>query len=178
MGHLESIDGHRISIAPDLSGRLRRSEAFFDEFVRPSIDTYIDRAGIEAPPGLVEHDAMSPPERTELDLRAEGITSVLWATGYSMDHAWIDAPIADAQGIPRQHRGVSEIPGLYFIGLLWQHSQASATLFGPTVEHAVPRGALGPGPPGGRRDSVPGSIAALLTREPGLTPVREAACVR
>ena len=69
-----------------------------------------------------------------MDLRAEGITSVLWATGYRMDHSWIDAPITDAQGIPRQHRGVSDIPGLYFIGLLWQHSQASATLFGPTVD--------------------------------------------
>ena len=82
---------------------------------------------------------MSLPERTELDLRAEGITSVLWTTGYRMDHAWIEAPIADAQGIPRQHRGVSEIPGLYFIGLLWQHSQASATLFGPTSTRRTSR---------------------------------------
>ena len=145
MGHLESIDGHRISVAPDLSERLRRSEAFFGEFFRPSIDTYIDRAGIEAPPGLVEHDSYEPPERTELDLRAEGITSVVWATGYRMDHGWIDAPIADAQGIPRQHRGVSEIPGLYFIGLLWQQSQASATLFGPTIDtpYLAARMALG-----------------------------------
>jgi putative flavoprotein involved in K+ transport len=134
LGHLESIDGHRLMVAPDLGARLRRSEAFFDEVVRPPIDSYIARAGIEAPPGVVEHDPYVPPERTEMDLRAEGIASVLWATGYRMDHSWIDAPITDAQGIPRQHRGVSEIPGLYFIGLLWQHSQASATLFGPTVD--------------------------------------------
>ncbi len=134
LGHLESVDGHRLAVAPDLGARLRRSEALFDEVVRPPIDTYIERAGIAAPPGHVDHDPYEPPERPELDLRAEGITSVLWATGYRMDHSSIHAPIADAQGIPRQHRGVSEIPGLYFLGLLWQHSQASASLFGPTVD--------------------------------------------
>ncbi len=134
LGHLESIDRHRILVTPDLSERLRRSEAFFDDFLRPPIDTYVDRAGIEAPPGVVEHGSFEPSARTELDLRAEGITSVLWATGYRLDHSWIDAAITDAQGIPRQHRGVSEIPGLYFIGLPWQHTQASATLFGPTID--------------------------------------------
>lgn len=149
IGHLESIDGHRISVAPDLSGRLRRSEMFFDESFRPSIDTYIDRAEIKAPPGVVKHDSYEPPERAELDLRAEGITSVVWATGYRMDHSWIDSPITDAQGIPRQHRGVSEIPGLYFIGLLWQHSQASATLFGPTVDTPYLAARMGLGLPEG-----------------------------
>ena len=134
LGHLESVDAHQLTVAPDLGERLRRSESFFDEILRPQIDTYIERAGIDTPPGVVEHDAFEPPERGALDLRAEGIKSVLWATGYRMDHSWIAAPIADAQGIPRQHRGVSEIPGLYFIGLLWQHSQASATLFGPAID--------------------------------------------
>ncbi len=133
-GHLESVADDQLTFGPDLGARLRRSEAFFDEVLRSPIDTYIDRAGIDAPPGEVTHDAYEPPERSRLDLRSEGITSVLWATGYRMDHSWIDAPITDAQGIPRQQRGVSDIPGLYFIGLLWQHSQASATLFGPTVD--------------------------------------------
>ncbi len=147
MGHLESVDGHRLTVAPDLGARLRRAEAFFDEFVRPPIDAYIARAGIDAPPGSVEHEPYDPPERTDLDLRAEGITSVLWATGYRMDHSWIDAPISDAQGIPRQQRGVSEIPGLYFIGLLWQHSQASATLFGATVDTPYLAARMGLGVP-------------------------------
>lgn len=134
LGHLEGADEHRLAFSGDLRARLGRSEAFFDEFVRPPIDMYVVRAGIDAPPGVIEHYPYDPPERTLLDLRAEGITSVLWATGYRMDHSWIDAPISDAQGIPRQHRGVGEISGLYFIGLLWQHSQASASLFGPTTD--------------------------------------------
>ena len=46
------------------------------------------------------------------------------------DLRWIDLPITDDTGIARQVRGVSEVPGLCFIGSLWQHDQTSATLFG------------------------------------------------
>ncbi len=134
LGHIQGIDGGRLAIAPDLGVRLARSEGFFDQFARELIDTYIQRAGIDAPAATFERYAHDPPERTELDLAAEGISTVLWTTGYAMDHSWINAPIADAQGIPRQRRGVSEIPGLFFIGLLWQSSQASATLIGPTLD--------------------------------------------
>lgn len=134
IGHLEGIDGSRVGTSRDLAARLARADGFFDEFMRTPIDTYIERAGLDAPPATLERYAYEPPERTELDLRAEGISTVLWTTGYRMDHSWIAAPIADAQGIPRQHRGVSEIPGLSFIGLLWQHSQASATLIGPALD--------------------------------------------
>ena len=48
--------------------------------------------------------------------------------------ARIDAPIIDELGYPRHVRGVSAVPGLYFLGLLWQHSQASASLLGPELD--------------------------------------------
>lgn len=51
-----------------------------------------------------------------------------------MDHGWIDLPIFDEQGFPRHRRGVTDVPGLYFLGLIWQHTQASATLFGPRLD--------------------------------------------
>jgi len=59
---------------------------------------------------------------------------VIWATGYRLDYGWIDLPILDDQGFPRKERGVSDVPGLYYVGLLWQHTQASATLFGPKLD--------------------------------------------
>jgi putative flavoprotein involved in K+ transport len=75
-----------------------------------------------------------PPEIRELDLAREGISTVLWTTGYRLDYRWIDLPIFDSMGFPRQTRGVSEVPGLYFIGSLWQHNQASATLVGVDLD--------------------------------------------
>jgi putative flavoprotein involved in K+ transport len=71
---------------------------------------------------------------TDLDLRREGIATVIWATGYGLDHRWIDAPVVDELGYPRNVRGVAGVPGLYFLGLLWQHSQASASLIGPSLD--------------------------------------------
>jgi putative flavoprotein involved in K+ transport len=70
----------------------------------------------------------------DLDLARAGISTVVWTTGYRPNYDWIDFPILDDMGLPKTQRGVSEVPGLYFLGLLWQHDQASATLFGPTVD--------------------------------------------
>ena len=52
----------------------------------------------------------------------------MWATGYQPDYTWIDAPVLDAAGRVRHHRGVTDVPGLYFLGLYWQHTRGSALL--------------------------------------------------
>jgi putative flavoprotein involved in K+ transport len=60
---------------------------------------------------------------SELDVDA-----VVWATGYRPDHAWIDLRISGDDGRLRHHRGVSDVAGLYFLGLSWQHTRGSALL--------------------------------------------------
>ena len=55
--------------------------------------------------------------------------TVVWATGFTADHSWIDIPdVTDAQGRVRQSRGVTPSPGLYTLGLSWQHTRGSALL--------------------------------------------------
>lgn len=66
----------------------------------------------------------------ELDLKAEGINSVIWATGYKYDFSWVDFPILDQDGYPIQDRGVSEVPGLYFLGLHFMYKRRSGLLWG------------------------------------------------
>lgn len=134
LGRIERVDGERLHLAPDLSVNLARTDRFFDERFRGLLDTYIERAGIEAPPDDRQPFAYEPPEPTEIDLDEAGISTVIWTTGYRLHYGWIDLPILDEQGFPRQKRGVSDVPGLYFLGLLWQHTQASATLFGPNLD--------------------------------------------
>jgi putative flavoprotein involved in K+ transport len=56
------------------------------------------------------------------------IATVIWATGFGLDHAWIDAPIFEANGAVEHDRGVTRSPGLYFLGLPWQHTRGSALL--------------------------------------------------
>jgi putative flavoprotein involved in K+ transport len=56
------------------------------------------------------------------------VDAVVWATGYRPDHSWIDLPIFDSDGRLRHRRGVTDVPGLYFLGLTWQHTRGSALL--------------------------------------------------
>jgi putative flavoprotein involved in K+ transport len=102
--------------------------------MQPMIDRFIALSGIDAPPDDRVPFQFDPPELAELDLRAAGVSTVIWATGYRLDYGWIDPPIFDEQGFPWHRRGVTEVPGLYFLGLLWQHNQASATLFGAALD--------------------------------------------
>src|SRR5207237_9432220 len=60
---------------------------------------------------------------SELDVDA-----VIWATGYRPNHPWIKLPVADPNGGVRHRRGVTDVPGLYFLGLSWQHTRGSALL--------------------------------------------------
>jgi putative flavoprotein involved in K+ transport len=56
------------------------------------------------------------------------VSSVIWATGFRNDHSWIDAPIFDDRHRVVHRRGVTSSPGLYFLGLTWQHTRGSALI--------------------------------------------------
>ncbi len=56
------------------------------------------------------------------------VDAVIWATGYQPDHSWIRVPIADDDGRLRHRRGVTDVPGLFFVGLSWQYTRGSALL--------------------------------------------------
>jgi putative flavoprotein involved in K+ transport len=54
--------------------------------------------------------------------------AVIWATGYRPEYSWIDLPILDSNGRLQHGRGVTDVPGLYFLGLTWQHTRGSALI--------------------------------------------------
>jgi putative flavoprotein involved in K+ transport len=56
------------------------------------------------------------------------VAGIVWATGFRVDHSWIDVPVFDEAGRAVHGRGVTESPGLYFLGLSWQHTRGSALL--------------------------------------------------
>jgi putative flavoprotein involved in K+ transport len=60
---------------------------------------------------------------TEVD-----VAGIVWATGFRVDHAWIDAAVFDDSNRLVHRRGVTASPGLYFLGLSWQHTRGSALL--------------------------------------------------
>lgn len=58
------------------------------------------------------------------------VATVVWATGFTQDFGWIELPVFEPGGSPRHRRGVTEVPGLYFLGLRFQYRQSSALIGG------------------------------------------------
>ena len=56
------------------------------------------------------------------------VDAVIWATGYRSEYSWIRLPIFDDDGRLRHRRGVTDMPGLYFLGLTWQYTRGSALI--------------------------------------------------
>jgi putative flavoprotein involved in K+ transport len=54
--------------------------------------------------------------------------AVIWATGFAIDHSFVQVPVFDDAGRLMHRRGVTATPGLYFLGLTWQHTRGSALL--------------------------------------------------
>ena len=61
----------------------------------------------------------------DLDLRAAGIRTVVWATGYRRSYPWLRLPVLDRAGEIRQRRGRTPVPGLYVLGQRFQHHRSS-----------------------------------------------------
>jgi putative flavoprotein involved in K+ transport len=143
LGRIDAVDGELVRFTPGLPQTLDRVAGFFGQNVEPLFDDYVAAAGESFPPDDNVWSDFEPPELAELDLGRAGISSVLWASGFRPDYRWIGFAILDDMGLPRTQRGVSEVPGLYFVGGLWQTNQASATLFGPRIDAPHVAAAMG-----------------------------------
>lgn len=139
LGRLQELRGHTAVLAPDLEDSLAFGAARLADLIA-LIDGHIAAEGLDVPSGepLRELPVRKPAPEL-LDLRDADVSTILWSNGYRPDLRWIEGLRIDDQGWPAQQRGVSEIPGLYFVGLHWLHKRKSSLLFGvgDDAEHVV-----------------------------------------
>jgi putative flavoprotein involved in K+ transport len=131
LGHVrDARDGHLV-LAPDLQETLAKVDQFEIDALR-KVDDYIARMGLHTSPETIPtlRDGYEQELITELNLRASGISTVVWATGYAFDFSLVNLSVVDRDGYPIQMRGVTKYEGLYFLGLPWLHSRRSGILFG------------------------------------------------
>jgi putative flavoprotein involved in K+ transport len=130
LGRLRAVRGRDLELAPDLAETLAYGDDFLADLLR-RVDEYIAANGLDmpaAPPAEPRAPQTAPIER--LDLQDAAIGTVLWANGFRPDYAWIDLPLFDEHGWPVHERGVTAVPGLYFVGMHWLYKRKSSLLFG------------------------------------------------
>ena len=108
-----------------VESRLGRKLSTRDTLIGSSPRELKRRYDVEIKPRAVDADGRTVrfPDGSELEVDA-----VIWATGYRPHYAWIKMPIFNQAGRPRHRRGVTDVAGLYFLGLTWQHTRGSALI--------------------------------------------------
>ena len=130
-GRFDGADGTTVYLRDDLQENASGSDkAAIGLTAR--LDEFIAKNGFDAPedpPLELAGDFSGAP--TRLDLAANHITNVIWATGFRIDYSWIDLDLGlTAEGYPTQTRGISDHPGLYFMGLQLMYKRKSGLIFG------------------------------------------------
>jgi putative flavoprotein involved in K+ transport len=153
LGRMTAARDGAIEFAPDLADSLTAGDAAYTVFL-DLVDAHVARHGLDMPQDPDARAALpNPPCVTaplrRLDLGAAGITAVIWATGYGVDFGWIQVPVLDARGEAIHRRGITEVPGLYFLGLQWLSRMSSSFLSGVgddaavLADHIAARGRIG-----------------------------------
>jgi putative flavoprotein involved in K+ transport len=163
LGHLERVDGTRLSFASDLAEHLRAGDEGARRF-RDDVDAHIARSGIVAPPS--EPDSADAPcdpadfdAPAELDLVDRGITTVIFTTGFSADLSWLRVPGAvDERGAPIHDDGRPRVDGLWFVGWAWLRHRKSGIIWGAAEDSAYVVEQVAQNVARGRRGTpIPGS---------------------
>lgn len=119
---------------PNLGKNIAEGDANYLS-VLDAADTYVAQHGLDLPEEpqarriAPEPDCVTHPLH-ELNLAAAGVASIIWATGYALDFGWLKLDAFDEKGRPAHQRGVSPVPGLYFLGLAWLSRRASPFIWG------------------------------------------------
>lgn len=151
LGRTEGAQDDALLFADDLAASLAEGDAAYAGFL-DLVDQHVARERLDVPVDPAARASPASPIRLpapirRLDLRAADIGGVIWATGYGFDLGWIDLPVLDASGAPRHRHGMTEVPGLYFLGLQWLSRMSSSFLSGVgddaarLADHIVARGA-------------------------------------
>jgi putative flavoprotein involved in K+ transport len=119
--YLDAIGLMRVPVESRLGQRLRYRETLIGSSPRAAREQY----------GIRLRDRTVDAQGAEVVFEDGGRlapAAVIWATGFAVDDSWVHVPVFDDGARLMHHRGVTCSPGLYFLGLTWQHTRGSALL--------------------------------------------------
>lgn len=129
-GSMANIHGTQLEFHPDLTKNLDEADEVYVN-IRNDIDRYIADNHIDAPVEPPFRKVWEPEfDPISIDADKENITSIIWAIGFRPNYRWIELPVFDGRGFPQFDRGITNVDGLYFIGLPWLHTWGSGRFLG------------------------------------------------
>ena len=128
-GRLVAADGRRLSFDDDLPASTAAAQARMERLLR-IIDGYSARSGEGADPADPPPPFTAPAGPAGLDLGRAGISTMIWATGYRPAYPWLRVLVLDRHGEIAHRRGVTNIPGLYVLGLRFLYRRDSTFVDG------------------------------------------------
>ncbi|MFZ4727549.1 MAG: MSMEG_0569 family flavin-dependent oxidoreductase [Pseudanabaena sp.] len=129
-GRLKNITSNKLEFFNDLKQNLDGADAV-SESIKKTIDNFIAKNNLDAPLETPYQPVWQPAmDIPDLDLTEANITTVIWCTGFQSDFSWIEIPVFDGKGYPCHDRGVTDIKGLYFLGLPWLYTWGSGRFSG------------------------------------------------
>ena len=138
VGRTQGYTGGKLQFSPDLAKNIAEGDANYLSVLREA-DNYIAREGLNFPPEPEAH--IIPPDPAclsdpilSLDIATAGITTVIWATGFVQDFSWLKVNVFAPDGKPQHDRGVTNVAGVYFLGLPWLSMRGSAFIWGVWVD--------------------------------------------
>jgi len=142
LGHSEGIKDGDLKLADDLEQNLAKGDEVFEN-LKKAVDEYVAKTGLEVPEELQSEicsnigKQISTPV-SHLNFKDAGVSAIIWASGFRCDFGWVKLPIFDDGGEPVHRRGVTQFPGIYFLGLRWLYKRRSSFLLraGPSEDAA------------------------------------------
>ena len=134
LGNAETYEDGVMHFLPNLADNIAQGDANYLSLL-DAADAYVAERSLDLP-DEPEARAIAPDPQCvtnplfELNLAAAGIKTIIWATGYALDFGWVKVSAFDHKGRPVHQRGVSAVPGLYFLGLPWLSRRASPFIWG------------------------------------------------
>lgn len=131
VGRALGVNGSRLALGADLDAACAGAERRRQKILA-FIDNHIADAGLNVPrdPSAWSNPGISSPDRPDINLEAEGIRSVMWATGYRRAYPWLRVPVLDSTGEICNVHGVTASRGLYVLGLPFMTHRASTFIDG------------------------------------------------
>ena len=147
LGGMKGATGDVVTLKDNLKDNYDQADAA-SLALKTRIDEYIAKNGIDAP--LAEEDSVEDANpdvfanpKVSINLKEEGINTVIWCTGFTADFSWIKGLELTERGKPVHRDGISVIPNLYFIGFPWLRNRASGLIYGAVRDAAHIASAIG-----------------------------------